>query len=747
MLIAADEKGGRLHAIEKAGERTYSLCTLRTWVKEDDLVTRAGIVEDRGDKPAKRLATRHKTGVSQPWWASCAAEPVEIPLNGNEPPKSSKLAMLVPEDETDNLSSNPIVPNPAPPADDATPLPGQADMKPEDGITTLPSQDVLQELAKRYLETLYVSKASLAFFAKGPLARARASLASEQASTERLGEMIDFLKEAVMSVSVMEKKYRDAAPAFIKDLPLRPESESEKPKAKKKRKWKSKRDKPGMLHGEKEYIETWWRADEGALPMMSNPEDRNSAIRRRIPQIRSRETYLQIILILEVFALESLATSKSALMTKETSQKDQEPDNECKTKAKKPVDYATILDSQLDKLCIWQSLEAISPLKQSKDGSAQDENNQDELKRFCIEVILPFYMSRVPKHAASVNMKLGGPAPAKQSASTSRRPGEPATRKPPEKKPRKSLHRTATETLAPSLRTASSLQRSATDTQTMEPIKRESSEVALDSVPAAKPRPGPRQRPSVLSTLSANRREVDLSAKSQANARRAKQKAEAEQKKEEAIAALRKPNRSLATRETAETADKSFARATARPKPAPAPRKRASEVVTATPTRSRALPPSFHNSNIDPSTSTVSASTFPNHHIEVPGSIIPQSTRRPQHQRYSIEETPSRGFAKYMPLSLARAPGTLELSPAAQRKHSNIAIMATPSKPVKTFTALPQTPSRSPKDGALALTPLRQMPAGVAEEERERGGGREDQGESTTLYAALGWDEEYEELA
>ncbi|GAB7364419.1 hypothetical protein MBLNU230_g4960t1 [Neophaeotheca triangularis] len=748
VLVAADEREGRLHAIEKAGQRKYALCMLRTWVREDDLVNRASRTGHVEERPVKRLGREQKPGIAQPWWAICATDPPAGAEDGIEGSKQPKLTMLIPETVLEQSRQDAALPHGNGAVASA---PDEATLHYDDNMTTIPTETVLRELGKQYLDALYTSKASLAFFAKGPLARARACLASELASAERLGELIGFLKEAIMPVSVMEKKYRDAVPTFIEDLPLRPESETEKPKAKKKRKWKAKRDKTGMLHNEKEYIETWWRADEGVMPVMSTTEGRESAVRRRMPQVRSRETYLQIVLILEVFALETMAKSRSAHEIRDSCQTVVEANNDGKPKAKKPLDLDTTLDSQLDKLCIWQSLEAISPLKQSKDGSGQEENDLDELKRFCVEVILPFYMSRAPKHATSVNKKLGGPAPAataKQLTSTSRRPGEPAVRQPPEKRFRKSLHRTATETLPPNLRAPPSLQRSATDSRMLEPIKRESSEVALDSIPAAKPRPGPRQRPSVLHTLTANRREVDLSAKSQANARRVKQKAEAEQKKEEAIAALRKPNRGLATLETAENADRSFARATAKNKPAQPPRKRASEMVTATPARPKAPPPP-NFSNVASTASMVPATSaryYDHPQAAVPGSAVPQSSRKPQ---YGVEETPSRGFAKYMPQALARAPGTLE-SPVAQRKNSNVAIMATPSKPTKTFT-LPQTPIRKPSLPTEALTPLRQTPAktqgGAVEAAGDSDMTPEPLGEPKSVYAAFGWEDEYEELA
>ncbi|KAK3096326.1 hypothetical protein LTR53_019409, partial [Teratosphaeriaceae sp. CCFEE 6253] len=115
--------------------------------------------------------------------------------------------------------------------------------------------DALQELSKQYLGALYLSRMSLAYFTKGPLSRARAAF-SDPASALELSNLTAFLREAIMTASMADKKYRDAVSGVVIELPHTGlKTPEENGKAQKKRKWKSKRDKTGLLQDEKEYVE------------------------------------------------------------------------------------------------------------------------------------------------------------------------------------------------------------------------------------------------------------------------------------------------------------------------------------------------------------------------------------------------------------------------------------------------------------------------------------------------------------
>ena len=224
-----------------------------------------------------------------------------------------------------------------------------------------------------------------------------------------------------------------------------------------------------------------------------------------------------------------------------------------KHKPKKKQDFAAHLETLLDKLTIWYSLESHWPAKnRSHGGQDTPDDSNDELKNFCTEIVIPFYVSRAPQHAAVVNKKLGGPTaptPVKRAKSCStRKPGEPAIRQAPEKKARQPLARVSTDTLdQASRRPFPSLHRSATDSDTLATyIKRETSASVppMESIPVAKaPCHAARSRPSLISHMSNfGRREVDLSAMSQASEAKMRKKAEVEEKLREAISTLRKPD-------------------------------------------------------------------------------------------------------------------------------------------------------------------------------------------------------------
>jgi hypothetical protein len=619
----------------------------------------------------------------------------------------------------------------------------------------------------------------------------------------------------------MDKKYRDSITSIIKELPVRSlMDDSPKPlKKRKKRKWKPKRDKGGFFVDEQELVERWWQdADHDEDP---GTEAADTVLRKRIARIRNRETFLQIILCLEVLALEaSLPTEDQKRQETttvdlesqgagDTQQDDTQATSASATKPAKPKkkqDLTALLETLLDKLTIWYSLESHSPLK-ARPGTNSTDNDQphenDELRNFCVEVIMPFYISRIPQHANAVNKKLGGPSapsPAKRKSSSKstkdapRRPGEPALRQPPpERIPRQPLARVSSEIERPpskSRHSMPSLHRSSTDTDALlTHIKRETSESVppMESIPAAKasikPQRGPRA--SLMSSLS--RREVDLTAMSAASEAKLKKKADVEEKLREAISTLKKPNRAAAVKEVAESADASFAKALAKGRGqqskgraagagAAATKEDKAWLIAATPSRharsaKRIKATPYHGQHSAPNASGVDALHSSGSSALVPSSsarlkaeqytenILPASTpaipvtgHRPRYHHLqppkalnAVEETPSRGFARFMPAGLAREPGTLE-SPIASRK---AAVEQTPSKPLKSITStlagFSSTPLRPPAQ-PQAAGPLME-----ASPNCPGAGHKEDfayEAEEKSIYAALGWDDEgYDQLA
>ncbi|KAK5123226.1 hypothetical protein LTR85_003425 [Meristemomyces frigidus] len=764
----------------------------------------AGTDVEREEPQAKRQAIQPVEN-GQPWWTRAAVSmPVLQVRETFEDGKVPSLCMKPRPAVGDGSTASGKTQADSPGLSEAARLDlATTEQTPAVAMT---AQDVLQDLSKHYLEALYLSRTSLAYFTKGPLSRARAALASSaEPGTLQTAELIAFLREAILTASVMDKKYRDGIACTVKDLPAQGLETLEQPsKAKKKRKWKSKRDKAGFYADEKEYVERWRRLDDLAGGAPGSAENADTVLKRRTPRLRSRETYLQITLALEVLALEASLPQVDQLAPAGGTAEVQAPETQAqesqamtegkKPKAKKLQDLPALLETLVERLCIWHSLESSSPAKaDSAGGENTADGGNDELKSFCVEVVIPFYMSRIPQDAATVNKKLGGPSaptPVKRKSTSLRKPGEPAVRQAPERKPRRPLSRVASEALNHGSRAMPSLHRSATDTDALlAHIKRENSETPapLDAIPQAK-LPQPRKRTSLMHAISFSKREVDLSAMSQANEAKLRKKAEVDEKLREAITTLKKPNRALAVKEVAENADLSFAKATARSRPgAGAHRaKTASAVhtvhVTATPKHGRtvrATPGKGHHATHMDSHGTSSSATT---HVpsssarltvqlmyEAPPSTfaVPQTGHRLRHgaATHRVEETPSRGFAKFMPPGLACLPGTLESpiaarhtrpepeavhSPCISKRAPTTAILQTPTKPVRSLSLFaPAVASAFP---LVAASPeLLRTEAPRQRGKAGSGAGNafagKQQRDSKSVYDALGWEEEYKELA
>lgn len=759
VLVAAETKAKKLYAVERVKRRVYALCRLGEWVGEGDVIMRSKCVMQNARQVKRRAVQVGEEG--GPWWTSAAVDMPEMSQYANKaklkidlkPTEGKIRTETVPVYEGQLMSADPAAGS----FQDTVP----ADVPPQSPT------DVLQELARHYLEALYLSRTSLAYFTKGPLSRARAAFAAMSAPSANL-ELVNFLRGSILTSSTMDKKFKDHVSTTVKEVADGVAGSPEQPKkSKRKRKWKVKRDKYGFFTDEKDAVARWWLENDAVPSVSSSSETLEESLRRRLPKLRSRETFMQLILILEALALEVVVPTDTGLdsvsdrpwmepQAVDTHLDDTQGVEENKSsKPKKKQDLCSLLETLLDKLCIWHSLESHSPAKKSDpNGDDRDEAN-DELKSFCIEVVVPFYASRIPERASVVNKKFGGPSPptpVKHRSTAARKPGEPASRPAPEKKPRKPLSRVVTDTLNRNSKTVPALIRSATDTETLHSyIKRESSEVPLESIPAANQQRKPRQ--SLMHTLDSSRRQVDLNAMSQANDAKMQKKAEMQEKMQSAINMLRKPNRAAALAEIRSQTDESFAKATAASKSrsgAAGQKARTAHrpQIAATPSHKRTVKSTPYRREVEARQSehamssgtthvpSSSARLLPNHDIVPTSSFaIPQTGRRPRQTAMGssaagVEETPSRGFAKFMPAGLAREPGTLD-SPIVSRK-----IVTTPSKPVRTLSL------------GVGATPVHAaLVAASPNVQRQDTASAKGTGTATSIYDSLGWDEEYEELA
>lgn len=210
-----------------------------------------------------------------------------------------------------------------------------------------------------------------------------------------------------MSTTLIDKKYRDGVPTCIALIDIQDHSAEDatrtsgKPKKRKSSK-KMKPDKTGLYPTENTLIRRWWASHDDDAESGAPGSSRDELTKRRISQLRIRETQLQMIVILEVLALQPLAsTTEDAGLglpaTVRTTEVAEAKDRSAKTK--KPGHLTMLIDVHIDRLCIWQSI-ALEAGKSLVNNSEKSSEQPDEvtnavkhadniLKDFCIDIIAP----------------------------------------------------------------------------------------------------------------------------------------------------------------------------------------------------------------------------------------------------------------------------------------------------------------------------------------------------------------------
>ncbi|KAK2812304.1 hypothetical protein FQN49_008381 [Arthroderma sp. PD_2] len=435
-----------------------------------------------------------------------------------------------------------------------------------EGETLAPSQGVndaeemLSALKTQYLEALYISKTSVAYFAKGPLSRARAAFQNtESASSMRPMVLYHYYRSCIIPMKKMDAKYRDSLPKIVASINQYPSDGDETAPTKKRRRNKKKSlGKDGLYADEEEFISKWWKST-----YESDSSVRKSAlegqIKRLIEDIRMRETQLQILLILEIMLLEGNVGDLDEL--------DDGDAERPKKGKKKPQNMATALELLLDRLCIWHTvsfnglpIDTPSESNRTSSGSGKPSNN-DKLRDFCTEVIIPFYSARLPEKCQVINRKLGGPtmlSPVRPSRSNSKRAAKHLSKTAKGSHSKRSLQRVRTDEKIPTRPKVPSLSRNNTAPAITE-MKRETGDQVSFSTSTG-------GRGGIQKAKRVNNREVDLEAVAKQHESKMKRmNLLVDQKREldAAIHALRKPNRELVARDFAESAEKRSSSSTA----------------------------------------------------------------------------------------------------------------------------------------------------------------------------------------
>lgn len=770
VLIAQHETNRSLYAIERVQARTYSICKLASWLQERDTIQLwdPSIVSayptslaPNGDGPA-----------GEPWWQHAAVNIEPVP----RPVKRARMSMVRKPVEAMRIKPEPHQVT----IDDVThtvELNGIATEPPQEPILELPTvQEHLEALVQQYLDAVYTSKTSLAYFAKGPITRMRNTFTSADESAPPTHELATFLRSMLLSPKAGEKKYYEKLPSIIKAIPVGTVSDEEattKPNKAKRSKRKPKISRDGVYPAEDAYIKKWWRSE---MPSADNSgqETIDMRIRRRVGDLRVRETLAQMIIMLEVIALESLATYKGPSEAEFLKEGDEQSQNgsqsQPKKRKKKLDDIALQLDLLLDKLSIWHATEEtgilnfdIKTAKQqaNKDGNGKD--GTDRLYSFCVEVIVPFYMSRLPEQAQNVNKKLGGPAIVSSKRKAMRPPlkskksGE--SKEPETKRSRRSLARVATDTTGKTGdRRTPTLARSATDTALLRQpsIKREASEAPLTAIPFKRSPSRARQSVSQLRHLQG--REMDLTATSAAAAAKLKHKARVEDDLKEAIATLKKPNRDLAAGAYMAEIEKRGLGSTSRPrKPITTVRKAVKDVqVTATPRANRKMtnmveqtPMHYHQNPFVRPTSIgaahLSDACIPSSGVRLPPSIVPGTIQRSVTARElaqtGIAETPSKASTTNL-FTSGRARRTIFATPVK----SSTRLFPEDPNPTSNIFETPVKAAGSPPRAAtppmVGATPLKATGSNHASTSPIAFATPAKQIQEPSIYDALGWNDD-----
>ncbi|KAK9475031.1 DNA replication regulator SLD3-domain-containing protein [Dipodascopsis tothii] len=408
VLVARIEEEKSLCVLEHAGPDLYMMTTLDDHVKAKQV--RALI-----KRPARRAlaTTPGKQQLATPGKAlmtPAKATPGKVAVPPSPPPPPADYGQLTlgfepfwaPLLETDRPAADTAAgvfcmfpPGYEPSAEPASPTaPGEPDSAPrvcedtdedeaapddgDDGLAAQLSADALvRHMQTTYFETLYGLKIPLAVFAKSKLVRF-AVLCNNDAQV-----IADTLERLVASVNETEYKYKQWLDQVLDEIAAHRLRQAQPGAADPAdvSLFEPAVSMAGSTVGltavdlERQHIFRWATSD-------MNLGDARSR-RAKIAELKTRETYLQIIILLEVLAQRRLL------------HKDDSPKKSKKRKADGPIGHELQLHILFDRLYIWQTV--ASAMSLDSPSTSRPEEPPDAVREFCMEVVVPFYGARLPK--------------------------------------------------------------------------------------------------------------------------------------------------------------------------------------------------------------------------------------------------------------------------------------------------------------------------------------------------------------
>ncbi|KAI0454805.1 DNA replication regulator SLD3-domain-containing protein [Xylaria acuta] len=592
VLIARLESNRTVYVIERQANALCTLCHLGSWVDLEQLCGLATVSCPAliRQQPALRSEPTTHVPLTTPQISHTnkkrrlAIEAIQSLVK--KPARSRSVSALsqaggVSRPPTPIQGANALgsggeaVAQDAPAPDASTPQPGvepQVSLvqDQDQALAMLHAEGIFENIRNHYFEALYHSMGSLAYFAKGPLSRARAAFRLDCDSTLEMSDLVEFLKSLILTTIQIDKKYRETIPKIQSEMKIViEESDAEqgqgKSKPRKRKTKKMKLGKDGLYPNEDDHVRKWWAIHK---PQLTNDEESTTKsteqqdTKLQISLLRSRETQLQMIIILEILSLEPLVPRENANdsqlpglpLLEEPLRSPKAMPTKKRTKHNLPL----LLDVHADRLCIWQStaLDEFNVINESQarpklESQASSKSTSDSLKDFCVDIIVPFFSARLPEQCDSINRKLGGPvmmAPPKSnqkktemSSKAKAKPGA-AAKRPARSNSTRTLENFLSKETEQNRRSMSrgpggviALMRSAS-TPTIPLLKREASEpVSLASIPQE-------------NHLSSN---GPVSAKRRAESKE-KRDALVKAELQDAISTLRRPNREVVGKAMAE---------------------------------------------------------------------------------------------------------------------------------------------------------------------------------------------------
>ncbi|KAL2832704.1 DNA replication regulator SLD3-domain-containing protein [Aspergillus pseudoustus] len=732
VLVVRLTSDGGLCVIERVKRGIYALIKLIRGVEEGDVrvvVKASSHRVNTGFAPC--TPRKHVDNASgSDWWQMAQVEDPAPDLSFGNPAKRAKVDFVFgvpdtgnrgdepmkgmsPVDVMDRSSSCDIRMLSVPPEtlDHVEPVVSNEVGEGQLQETTQSPQELLDGIREQYLQALYITKASVAYFAKGPLPRCRAAFQSADPGMGAASDLTAFYREAILTAKKMDLKFRETLPATLHEIVLTM-SDDEAPKKRKSKKKTLGRN--GLYAEELDFIRSWWKNRSLAETGTSAETPREAEIKKHVSDLRLRETQLQILLILETMALETAAAEDAKKPSHEEISNDTTPQKP-KPKTKKPQDLNTMLELHLDRLCIWHTVSFDDvPADAQASGSAQQSGKaggSDAMRDFCTEVIIPFYASRLPDRCKTITRKLGvsvsaiSPFP-KSAKKSSRKESGAVERGASQKQSRRTLQRVLTDEQTVSKgRSQPSLNRSITAPSQIE-SKRETTPLL------------PSLNTSVRGGIqkakrTVENREVDLIAVARQHETKLKRvQMLADQKKEldAAILTLRKPNRELVAKDIAQDVEKRLTSSSSRKPKNPVRNPHGQGVqVTATPSKIRkrdaavGLPLPKNAVRSKPKTSSASfSSPFSAEPQVIPGSVIrpPSFSGGTFTAEVAVQETPSR--RPQQPL--------LSLNNSVERE---VAVAESPIPGTGNLFRVPRRPAPRPAETDPS-TPVRSQPIALA---------------------------------